>query len=166
MTDVKVGRSIQKYMKIGPRKVRPVLDVVRYKHTQDAADYLKNAPTKAAGLILLGLKAALASAKGHELDETRLYISLAKADGGPSLKRFMTRSMGRSDQILKRTSHITLEVKEGKAKKVASPVVETPKEKAPKASPIKKKTVAKKAAPAKKPAAKKKTVAKKQEVKS
>ncbi len=166
MADVKVGRSVQKYMKIGPRKVRPVLDVVRYKNTNDAADYLKNAPTKAARLILLGLKAALASAKGHELDEARLYISLAKADGGPSLKRFMTRSMGRSDQILKRTSHITLEVKEGKAKKVVSPAVETTEEKTPKASQPGKKTVAKKTTVAKKPAVKKKTASKKQEVKS
>ncbi|MEI6624289.1 MAG: uL22 family ribosomal protein, partial [Actinomycetes bacterium] len=47
------------------------------------------------------------------LNEDRLYVSDTRADGGPVLKRFLTRSMGRADKILKRTTHLTVEVREG-----------------------------------------------------
>jgi len=60
------------------------------------------------------LKSAVANAKILGLEEGRLYVADIRADGGPVLKRFMSRSMGRADRILKRTTHLSVIVKEGK----------------------------------------------------
>ncbi|MFH0984702.1 MAG: uL22 family ribosomal protein [Candidatus Omnitrophota bacterium] len=59
------------------------------------------------------MKSAIANAKNLGLNENRLYVSNVRADGGPVFKRFLTRSMGRADKILKRTTHLTVEVREG-----------------------------------------------------
>lgn len=60
------------------------------------------------------LKSAHANAKVKKMDEARLYVREIKADGGPSLKRYMPRSMGRADQILKRMTHLTVVLDERK----------------------------------------------------
>ena len=112
----KVGRSIQKHLRLSPRKVRLVLDTIRGKDIETAAVTLKNSTKKAARLISLGLKSAVSNAKQLKLDESRLFVSEVRADGGPTFKRFMTRSMGRADKLLKRTTHITVIVSEGKKK--------------------------------------------------
>jgi large subunit ribosomal protein L22 len=114
METVKVGKSIQKYLRISPQKVRLVLDTIRSQGADQAMTTLKHSNRKAARLILTGLKSALANAKVLKLDEKKLFVSVAKADVGPTLKRFLPRSMGRADRLLKRTSHITVIVREGK----------------------------------------------------
>lgn len=64
-------------------------------------------------MVEQGLKSAVSNAKVKGLEESRLVVSQAKADGGPVMKRFMSRSMGRADQILKRSTHLTIVVREG-----------------------------------------------------
>ncbi len=63
-------------------------------------------------MVAKTLKSAAANAKVKKMDEARLFVREIKADGGPSLKRYMPRSMGRADVILKRMSHLTVVIGE------------------------------------------------------
>lgn len=109
----KEARAVIKYLRISPRKVRLVINTIRYKPVSAALSLLHFMNKKAARIVEQGLKSAFANAKGKGFDAARLVVSEAKADGGPVLKRFMSRSMGRADQILKRTTHLTLVLREG-----------------------------------------------------
>ena len=102
------ARAVIKYLRIGPRKVRPVLDLVRRKPAKKALGILSALNKKGARLALQALKSAMANAKIKKMNEDNLVISDIRADGGPILKRFMSRSMGRANRILKRTTHITV----------------------------------------------------------
>ena len=109
----KEARAIVRYLKISPRKVRLVINAIRRKPATQAQSILMGLNKKAARLVEKGLKSAVANAKGKGLEESRLLVSEIKADGGPVMKRFMSRSMGRADEILKRTTHLTITLKEG-----------------------------------------------------
>ena len=102
------AKAITRYLKIAPRKIRLVIDTARGKPVWQAYAILHNLKKKGSRLVEKTLKSAEANAKVKKMDENRLYISGIRADGGPSLKRFMSRSMGRADVILKRTSHLTV----------------------------------------------------------
>ncbi len=102
-----------KYLRISPRKVRPVIDTVRHKPVHQAERILMTLPKKAARMAEKVLKSAVANAKVLGLDETKLYVSDIRADAGPTMKRFMERSQGRADRILKRMAHISVTVTEG-----------------------------------------------------
>jgi len=104
------ARSVSKFMRIGPRKVRVLLDVIRRQRALDALDRLSTMPQKGAKIVHNTLKSAIANAKVKKMDETQLYVRVAKADDGPRMKRFLPRSMGRADRILKRMSHVTVVV--------------------------------------------------------
>lgn len=91
-----------------------VVDMIRRKPVTEALYRLKTANKKAAGLVEKAVRSAAANAKVLKMDEERLYVSQIKVDGGPVFKRFMSRSMGRADRILKRTSHLTVILEEGK----------------------------------------------------
>lgn len=67
---------------------------------------------KAARMVEKVLKSAVANAKNLGLDEKKLFISDIRADGGPTMKRHMQRSMGRVEVNLKRTTHLSVTVKE------------------------------------------------------
>lgn len=121
MENQKIARTTLKYLRIGPRKVRLVLDTIRYKGVVQAMAMLRASNKKAASFIFNAVKTAAANAKVLKMDFAKLYVSEAKADGGPTMKRFMTRSMGRADRMLRRTSHIVIAVKEGK--KDINPVI-------------------------------------------
>ena len=97
-----------KYLRIGPRKVRPILNLIRRKYVRDAFDILTNINKKGARLTERLLRSSVANAKVKKIDEENLFISDIRADGGPMLKRFMARAMGRADRILKRTTHINV----------------------------------------------------------
>ena len=71
------------------------------------------------------LKSAMASAKGKNMNQQELYVKEVRADGGPSYKRIMTRSMGRADRIVKRTSHITMILGEKSVSAVRQEKVQT-----------------------------------------
>ena len=107
------ARAIAKYLRISPRKVRPVINAIRRRPAHHAASILAALPQKAARLAEKVLKSAVANAKVLQLDEGRLYISDIRADGGPTMKRFMSRSMGRADRMLRRSTHLSVILKEG-----------------------------------------------------
>lgn len=107
------ARAIAKYVRMSPRKVRVVLDLVRGKNVSEAFAILKYTPKDAATVILKVLKSAVANAENNfNLDVNKLYIAEAYANQGPTLKRFRPRAQGRAYSIMKRTSHVTLVVKE------------------------------------------------------
>ncbi len=108
------AKAIVRYVRISPRKVRLVINTIRHKPVTLAFPILASLNKKAAKLTEKALRTAVANAKVLGMDETRLYVSDVRADGGPVLKRFMSRSMGRADRILKRTTHLSLAVREGK----------------------------------------------------
>ena len=106
-------RSTQKHIRISPRKVKIVLDLIRGKDLGVAVGILKNTPKAASEHLLKLLKSAAANAENnHEMDPAKLYVSEVFVCGGPILKRVMPRAQGRAFRINKRTSHITLVLKE------------------------------------------------------
>ncbi|MFW5984667.1 MAG: 50S ribosomal protein L22 [Halanaerobiaceae bacterium] len=109
------AKAVAKYMRISPRKTRQVIDLVRGKKVGEALGILKNTPKKAAGMIEDVLNSAVANAENnHGMYAEDLYISEAYADEGPTLKRIRPRAMGQASPINKRTTHITVKVKEKK----------------------------------------------------
>ncbi|MDY5251442.1 MAG: 50S ribosomal protein L22 [Erysipelotrichaceae bacterium] len=106
-------KAVAKTVRISPRKVRLVLDLVRGKDAQEALAILKFTPNHAAAEVSKVVKSAVANAKNnHQLDENKLYIKACYADEGVTMKRWMPRAKGNASQILKRTSHITVVVEE------------------------------------------------------
>ena len=107
------ARATLKYARISPRKVKIVLDLIRGKDAGTAMAILKNTNKAASELLIKLLGSAIANAvNNHEMDETKLYVSECFVCPGPTLKRIMPRAKGSADRILKRTSHITVVVKE------------------------------------------------------
>jgi large subunit ribosomal protein L22 len=107
------ARAIAKYVRISSRKVRVVLDLVRGKNVNEAFAILNYTPQNSATVINKVLKSATANAENNlNLDVNKLYVAEAYANQGPTLKRFRPRAQGRAYSIMKRTSHITLVVKE------------------------------------------------------
>jgi large subunit ribosomal protein L22 len=74
---------------------------------------------KGARIVLKTLRSAVANAKQKTMDENRLVVRYAFVDGGPVFKRFRTRSMGRADQVIKRTAHLTVVLEEGRLRQAA-----------------------------------------------
>ncbi len=107
------ARAVLKYARISSRKVKIVLDLIRNKPVGVAMGILKNTPKSASVLLEKLLASAIANAaNNHNMDVNKLYISECFATQGPTLKRVRPRAQGRAFRILKRTSHITLVVKE------------------------------------------------------
>lgn len=108
------AQATARYVRMGPRKVRFVLDTVRGKYASDALDILKFTPNHAAAEISKVLRSAMANAgNNHGLDLTNLKIARCYVDVGPTMKRVQPRAQGRAYRILKRSSHITIVVAEG-----------------------------------------------------
>lgn len=107
------ARAIARHIRISSRKVNIVLDLIRGKKVGDAFAIIKHTPKAASEILEKLLKSAVANAENnYNMDVDKLYISEAYANQGPTLKRFRPRAQGRGVRILKRTSHITLVVKE------------------------------------------------------
>ncbi len=101
------------YVRISPRKVKIVLDLIRNKPVAVATAILRNTPKAASPYVYKLLKSAAANAENNfSMDPEKLYVSECFVCPGPTLKRMMPRAKGSGDRILKRTSHITLVVKE------------------------------------------------------
>ena len=102
-----------RYVRIAPRKVRLVMDMVRGKPVEDALNTLGLVRKSASPILVKVIKSALANAENnHDMDTDGLVIKEAYVDEGPTLKRFMPRAMGRATMIRKRTSHITVVLSE------------------------------------------------------
>ena len=107
------ARAIARYVRIAPRKVRLVADLIRGKDVAEAIAILRHTPRAASPVLEKLLNSAVANAEhNYQMDVNKLYISEIYANEGPRLKRFQPRSHGRAFSILKRTSHITLVVSE------------------------------------------------------
>ena len=107
------ARAQLNYARISPRKVKIVCDLIRGKDTKIAAAILLNTPKAASELMIKILNSAVANAENnHKMDPDKLYVSETFANPGPILKRGMPRAQGRMFRINKRTSHITIVVKE------------------------------------------------------
>ena len=107
------ARAYLKYARISPRKVSIVLDLIRGKDAGAAMGILKTTPKAASELLIKLLGSAIANAENNNLmDASKLYISECFVCPGPTMKRIMPRAKGSADRILKRTSHVTMVVKE------------------------------------------------------
>ena len=107
------ARAIHRYARISPRKVKIVIDLIRNKPVGVPMGILKNTPKSASELLIKLLKSATANAENNNnMNVDALYVSEVFANPGPILKRMMPRAQGRAFRINKRTSHITLAVKE------------------------------------------------------
>ena len=109
------AKAIAKTVRIAPRKVRLVLDLIRGKNVAEAASILEFTPRGASPVVGKVLKSAVANAENNfDLDGQDLVVAEAFADEGPTLKRFRSRAKGSASPINKRTSHITIVVSEKK----------------------------------------------------
>lgn len=105
-----LAKASARHIRISPRKVRLVLDLIRRKSTQQALSVLTNTRKKAAKVVSKLLRSAIANAKNKGIEEGNLYISKIYANEGVTWKRFQANAFGRGSRILKRTSHITVEL--------------------------------------------------------
>ncbi len=109
------AKAVANTVRIAPRKVRLVVDLIRGKQVGEAVAILKHTPKAASPVIEKVLKSAIANAEHNfDMDVNSLVVTEAYVNEGPTLKRFRPRAMGRASQINKRTSHITLVVSEKK----------------------------------------------------
>ena len=103
------ARAYLRYARISPRKVSIVCDLIRGKDVNDALAILMYTPKSAAPVVEKLLNSAIANAENNlAMDRENLYVAEVFANQGPTLKRYWPRSHGRADQILKRTSNITI----------------------------------------------------------
>lgn len=106
-------RAVAKHIRIAPRKMRLVVDLIRGKKVGEAIAILKHTPKAGSPVVEKVLKSAIANAEHNfNLDADQLYISKIFVDEGTTLKRFHPRAQGRAFSIMKRTSHITVYVSE------------------------------------------------------
>ncbi|ADI02973.1 MAG TPA: 50S ribosomal protein L22 [Syntrophothermus lipocalidus] len=107
------ARAVAKYLRVSPFKARQVADLVRGKNAQEAMAILRYTNKKGAPLIAKVLKSAMANAENNfDMDVDALYVAEIYVNEGPSLKRLKPRAYGRADVMKRRTSHITVVVKE------------------------------------------------------
>ena len=107
------AKAVAKTIRIAPRKVRLVIDLVRGKKVGEAFAILKNTSIGSTTVIEKVIKSAVANAEHNfNMDSDALFIKEAYVNEGPTLKRFRPRAKGRTGLINKRTSHITVVVAE------------------------------------------------------
>ena len=107
------AKAFLSYIRISPRKVGIVCDLIRGKSVAQATAILMATPKAASEPLLKLLKSAAANAENnHGMDPEKLYVSQCFATPGPILKRMRAASKGRGNRINKRTSHITIAVAE------------------------------------------------------
>ncbi len=107
------AKSSLYYLRMAPRKVRLVADLVRGKPVDKALTTLMFVPRSAAEPVAKVIRSAVANASETEgLDTDRLFVKRIWVDEGPHYKRFMPRAQGRAFQILKRSSHLHVELAE------------------------------------------------------
>lgn len=100
------------YVRIAPRKVQIVLDLIRNQPADKAMAILKHTPKAATEVLEKLLKAAMANAEVKDMDLSKLYVAKCYVNQGPTLKRMRPRAQGRAYGIKKKTSHITIVLKE------------------------------------------------------
>ena len=105
---------------MSPRRARLVADLIRGKKVDQALEILDNTPRFASGILKRTLQSAIANAVSREgsahIKTEDLFVKSAFVDGGPMMKRFLPRAMGRATKVRKRMSHVTIVVSEAHAK--------------------------------------------------
>ncbi len=107
------ARAYLKYARISPRKVQIVLDLIRNKPADVAMAIVRHTPKAACEPLEKLLKSAMANAENnHNMDKSRLYVSECFVSPGPIMKRIRPKDHGKAFRVLKRSSHVTLALKE------------------------------------------------------
>jgi large subunit ribosomal protein L22 len=107
------AKAVAKYIRIAPRKIRVVIDLIRGKNVGEAFAILKHTPKVGSEVVEKVLKSAVANAEhNYDMNTDNLYVAAAYVDQGPTMKRIHPRSRGQAFKILKRSSHVSVVVKE------------------------------------------------------
>ncbi|WP_422448642.1 50S ribosomal protein L22 [Thermoanaerobacterium sp. DL9XJH110] len=107
------ARAQARYVRIAPRKVRVVMDLIRGKKLSEALTILRFTPKAASRIIEKVLLSAAANAENnHDMNRDALYVARCYVDQGPTLKRLRPMPMGRAGLIRRKTSHITVVLRE------------------------------------------------------
>ena len=107
------SRASLKHARISARKVKIVIDLIRGKDVKEALAILKFTPKAASPLVEKLVKSAIANAENnHNMDASKLYIAEIYANQGATMKRIRAATQGRANRIRKRTSHVTVVLKE------------------------------------------------------
>jgi large subunit ribosomal protein L22 len=124
------ARCVTRYLRVAPRKMRLLANLVRGKNVNQAINTLQFTPKSGALPTLKAIKSAAANLMNrddaHNVNPDQLYIKTIFVDEGPTLKRFLPRAMGRATPIRKRMSHLTVLVATPEAE--AEVVTEAPAE--------------------------------------
>ncbi len=106
-------KAIAKYQRVSAQKARLVAALVRRLPVEDALNILRFTPKKSAGIMYKVVHSAMSNAMANaNMDVDSLIIKEVLVNEGPTWKRFMPRSQGRANRILKRTCHITVVLSE------------------------------------------------------
>ncbi|MGA2775079.1 MAG: 50S ribosomal protein L22 [Candidatus Omnitrophota bacterium] len=105
-----IAKAEAKFIRLSPPKVRQVMDLIRNKDVSSAVSILLHLNKRPKEHLLKILKSAIANAKHKGFNAEQLYISKIVCNVGPSWKRFKAAAFGRAAPILKRTSHIRIEL--------------------------------------------------------
>jgi large subunit ribosomal protein L22 len=105
-----IAQAKARYMRVSPTKVRQVIDLIRGKDVNTSMAILTHVNKGSTGMISKVLGSAVNNAKQKGLSEDQLYVSRIRADQGPSWRRFRPAAFGRATPILKKTTHLTIEL--------------------------------------------------------
>lgn len=104
-------KAVARYVRISPRKVRPVMALIKGKGVAEALAVLRFTPNRASQAVAKVVRSAAANAENNlDLGRDTLRVAQAYVDSGPSVRRMQARARGRADVIKKRSSHITIVV--------------------------------------------------------
>ena len=105
-----IAKAQGKFLRISPTKVRQVVDLIRSRDALEAEQILVSVNKRPKEFLIKILRSAIANAKAKGFQPEQLFISRIVCDAGPTWKRWKAAAFGRASPILKRTSHITIEV--------------------------------------------------------
>jgi large subunit ribosomal protein L22 len=105
-----IAKAEGKFLRVSPTKVRQVIDLIRNKDADEAQSILLTINKRPKEYLIKIFKSAVANAKTKGFNIGQLYVSKAVCDPGPSWKRFKAAAFGRAAPILRRTSHIKIEL--------------------------------------------------------
>ena len=107
------AKAIAKYVRMSPIKLKPVADLVRGKDLNEALTILKFTPGKGSEIVEKVVLSAAANAENNfEMDRDNLYVAEIKINQGPTMKRWRAGAQGRASMILKRSSYVSVILKE------------------------------------------------------
>ena len=113
MSDMAVATAKATYIRIAPRKVQIVLDLIRNQPAEKAMAILKYTPKAACEPLMKLLKSAIANAENNNnMDVSKLYVAEIFANQGATMKRIRAATQGRANRIRKRTSHVEIVLRE------------------------------------------------------